>query len=59
MDGTIESLGVGEGMVGLMVGFEMVPHNLDIVEFGRVFGQRFNGKAMGAGGKRRGRRLPR
>ena len=38
MDGAIEVLGVGEGLVGQMMRFEVVPDNLDVVEFGRVLG---------------------
>ena len=37
MDGSIEVGGVGEGVVGEIVRFEIVPDNLDVVEFGRVF----------------------
>ncbi len=34
MDGSIEVGGVGEGVVGEIVRFEIVPDTLDVVEFG-------------------------
>ena len=46
MDGSIEVGGVGEGVVGEIVRFEIVPDNLDVVEFGRVFRQPLNGQPM-------------
>jgi hypothetical protein len=39
MDGAIESCGVGESLVSQMMGFEIMPDNLDVVEFGRILGQ--------------------
>ena len=53
VDGAIEVLGLGEGLVGQMMRFEIVPDDLDVVEFGRVLGQPFDGEPMGAGGKGR------
>jgi hypothetical protein len=55
LDGAIKSLGVDEGLVGEMMGLEIAPDNLDVVEFGSVFGQPFDSEPMGAGGERRGR----
>ena len=46
MDGSIEGGGVGEGVVGEMVRFEIVPDNLDVVEFGGVFWQPLDGEPM-------------
>ena len=34
VDGLVEDVRVGEGLVGEMMGLEIVPDNLDIVEFG-------------------------
>ena len=52
VDGSIEIVGVGEGLVGQMMGFEIAPDGFDVVEFGRVFGQPFDGEPMGAFGQR-------
>ena len=46
MDGSIEVGGVDEGVVGEIVRFEIVPDNLDVVEFGRVFRQPLDGEPM-------------
>ena len=51
MDGLVERGGVGEGLVGEMMGLEVAPDELDIVEFGRVFGQPFDGEPVCAGGQ--------
>jgi hypothetical protein len=56
-DGAIESLGVDESLVSQMMGFEIIPDNFDVVEFGRIFGQPLHGEPMGTGGERRGCRL--
>ena len=57
MDGSIESFGIGEGLVGQMMGFEIVPDHFDVVEFGRVLGQPFDVELMGTGHEDRGCRL--
>ena len=57
MDGSIESFGIGEGLVGQMKGFEIVPDHFDVVEFGRVLGQPFDGEPVGTGRKGSGCRL--
>lgn len=57
MDGSIESFGIGEGLVGQMMRFEIVPDNFDVVEFGRVFGQPFDGEPVGTGREGSGCRL--
>src|ERR671928_5372 len=36
VDGAIERLGIRKGLMGQMMGFEIVPHILDVVEFRRV-----------------------
>ena len=51
MDGLVEGGGVGEGLVGEVMGFEVAPDRLDIVEFGRVFRQPFDGEPVCAGGQ--------
>ena len=45
MDGLVECGGVGEGLMGEAMGFEVTPDRPDIVEFGRVFRQRQPWKA--------------
>ena len=37
--------------MGEVMGFEVTPDRLDIVEFGRVFRQPFDGEPVGAGGE--------
>jgi hypothetical protein len=51
MDGLIERAGVGEGVVGEAMGLEVAPDRLDVVEFGRVLGQPFDGEPVCAGGQ--------
>jgi hypothetical protein len=51
VNGLVEIVGAGEGLVGQMMGFEITPDGLDVVEFGRVLGQPFDGEPMGAGVK--------
>ena len=46
MDGGIEVFCVGEGLVGEMMGFQVMPDNFDVVEFGRIFGQPFDGEPV-------------
>ena len=55
MDGVVECVDVIEGLVGEMMRLEVAPDGLDVVQFGRVFGQPFDGEPMGAGGQRRHR----
>ncbi len=42
MDLPFECLDVVEGLVGEMVGLEVVPDDFDVVEFGRVLRQPFD-----------------
>jgi hypothetical protein len=51
MDGLVERSGVGEGLVGEVMGLEVAPDRLDVVEFGRVFRQPFDGEPVCAGGQ--------
>jgi hypothetical protein len=51
MDGVVECGDVGEGLVGQVVGLEVVPDDLDIVEFGGIFGQPLDGEPVRAGGE--------
>src|SRR6202020_1450213 len=39
VDGVVERDGVGEGLVGEVMGLEVAPDRLDVIEFGRVFRQ--------------------
>src|SRR5215211_756836 len=57
MDGAIQGLGVSKGLVGQMMRFEIVPDNLDVVEFGGILGQPFDGEPMSTVGKGSGRGL--
>src|SRR3954467_15955948 len=50
-DGAFESVGIGEGMIGELMLLEVAPASLDIVEFGSVFRQPFEGQP-GARGER-------
>src|SRR5271157_4075242 len=51
MDGLVERVGVGEGLVGEVMGLEIAPDRLDVVEFGGVFRQPLDGEPVGAGGQ--------
>ncbi len=53
MDLTIKRFGVGERLMSQMVRLEVVPDNLDIVEFGRVLGEPLDGELVLARRKRR------
>ena len=57
VDGAIERVGIGEGLVSEVVGLEVAPDALDVVEFGSVFGQPFDREPMGAGSQRGDGRL--
>ena len=50
-DGTGESVGIGEGSVGELMLLEVAPASFDVVQFGGVFRQPFEGEP-GALGKR-------
>ena len=55
-DGAGESIGIGEGSVGELMLLEVAPASLDIVQFGGVFRQPFEGEP-GALGERAGCQL--
>ena len=57
MDGCVEGFGIGESHVGEVIGLKVMPDRLDVIEFGRIFWQPFDGEPMGAGFKRRLRGL--
>src|ERR687890_1191699 len=50
-DGAGESIGIGEGAVGELMLLEVAPASLDVVQFGGVFRQPFQGEpgALGEG----------
>ena len=50
-DGAGESLGIGEGAIGQIMLLEVAPASLDVVQFGGVFWQPFEGQP-GARGER-------
>ena len=49
MDGGVKGFDVGECLVSKMKGLEIVPDDLDVVEFGGVLGQPLDGEPMGSG----------
>ena len=51
MDGVVERGGVGEGLVGEVMGLKIAPDRLDVVEFQRVFWQPLDGEPVCAGGQ--------
>jgi hypothetical protein len=52
VDGRVEGFCIGKCLVSEMMGFEIMPDDLDVVEFGRVFWQPLNGEPMRPCGKR-------
>lgn len=42
----MEAFRAGEGLVGEVTGFQAMPDNFDVVEFGRVFWQPFDGEPV-------------
>jgi hypothetical protein len=52
VDGLVEDLCVGEGLMGEIMGFEVAPDGFDVVEFRRVFGQPLDAGPMVVGGER-------
>src|SRR5215213_458201 len=44
MNGAVESVEIGEGMVGEIMLLEVTPASFDVVHFGRVLGQPFEGE---------------
>src|SRR5262245_59931410 len=52
MDSCVEGVCIDASLVGEMMGFEVAPDGFDVIEFGGVFREPFDGEPMGAGGKR-------
>ena len=50
VDGMVECGDVCEGLVGEVMGLEIAPDRLDVVEFGGVFRQPLDGEPVRAGG---------
>jgi len=46
VDCAVEGVGISEGLMGQMACFEIVPDNLDVVEFGCVFWQPLDGEPV-------------
>src|SRR5215469_17162589 len=53
MDGFIENVRVGKGLVSQMMGLEVAPDNLDVIELRGIFRQPLEGEPVGTFGKRR------
>jgi hypothetical protein len=53
MDCLVECVDVGECLMGEVMRLQVVPDDLDIIEFGRVFWQPLNGEPVCPGGERR------
>ena len=51
MDRLVERGDIREGLMGEVVRLEIVPNDLNIIEFGRVFGQPLNGEPVCPGGE--------
>lgn len=43
MDYVVECVGVSKGLMGEMMSLEVAPNRLDVVQFGRIFWQPFDG----------------
>ena len=52
VDRLVERVDVGEGLMGEVMRLQIVPDDLDIIEFGRIFGQPLNGEPVCPGGER-------
>ena len=52
VDFAVEGFGVSKCLMGEMMGFEIAPDHLDIIEFGRIFRQPLDSEPVGAGRKR-------
>lgn len=51
MDGLVERAEVGEGLMGEVIRLKVVPDDLDVIQFGGVFGQPLDREPVRAGGK--------
>src|SRR3954471_13935700 len=52
MDGRVESVDVGKGLVRQVMRLKVVPDHLNVVEFRGILGQPLDGKPVCAGGQR-------
>src|SRR5271166_3118613 len=57
VDRLVESVSIGKGLMREMMGLEVMPDDLDVVQFGRILGQPLDGKPVRPGGQRRQREL--
>ena len=48
VDGMVEGIGIGEGLVGEVVCLEVAPDAFDVVQLGSILGQPFDVEPMGA-----------
>ena len=53
MDCLVQCSDIGEGLMSEVMSFQIVPDDLDIIEFRRVFGQPLDGEPVCPGGERR------
>src|SRR5262245_24792402 len=51
MNCLVENIGIGEGLMGEIVSLEIMPNDLDIIEFRCIFRQPFGGEPVGALGE--------
>ena len=51
MNCLVEDIRIGEGLMGEIVGLEIMPDGFDVIEFGCIFRQPFGGEPVGALGK--------
>src|ERR671932_2192400 len=49
MDGKAESIGIGDGAIGQIMLLEVAPASFDIVQFGGIFRQPFEGEPFALG----------
>jgi len=59
VNGSFECCDVGEDLMGEVMCLEVMPDDLDIIEFGRILRQPLDGEPVGAGGKGPERQLAR
>src|SRR5271154_1299311 len=57
MDRTVERGDIGEGLMGEVMRLEIMPDDLDVIEFRRVFGEPFNGEPVCPGCERHARKF--
>ena len=52
VDGSVERIGVREGLMGEVMCLEIAPDAFDVIQVRRIFGQPFDGEPVRAGGQR-------